>query len=265
MNKKVIVITGSSSGIGETLANHFVDKGHTVYGLSRSRKEKGRFQHIATDVTNKENVLQSVQQIINEAGRIDVLINNAGVGMLGAIEDVTKEDFDKLINVNIYGVIYMMQAVLPLMRGQKSGHILNVSSIASNHGLPFRGYYSASKSAIDRITESVRLENQNTGIEITTVNFGDIKTPIAESRIQSTVSPFYKKSYEKLVQIIDEEVDQGLAPEKLIPIIERLMNKKNLKPHYNIGKGIQKFSVTLKRVIGQRMFERMLARYSKLE
>lgn len=185
--------------------------------------------------------------------------------MLGAIEDVTKEDFDKLVNVNIYGVIYMMQAVLPLMRGQKSGHILNVSSIASNHGLPFRGYYSASKSAVDRITESVRLENQNTGIEIITVNFGDIKTPIAESRIQSTVSGFYKSRYDKLAQLIDEEVNHGLDPDKLIPIIERLINKRNLKPHYNIGKGIQKFSVTLKRVIGQRMFERMLARYSKLD
>lgn len=265
MNKKVIVITGSSSGIGETLANHFVDKGHTVYGLSRSRKDKVRFHHIATDVTNKENVLQSVQQIIKEAGRIDVLINNAGVGMLGTIEDVLKEDLDKLFNVNLYGAIYMMQAVLPLMRGQKSGHILNVSSIASNHGLPFRGYYSASKSAIDRMTESVRLENQNTGIEIITVNFGDIKTPIAESRIHSTVSPFYKKSYDKLTEVIDEEVDKGLEPGKLIPVIEKLINKKNLKPHYNIGKGIQKFSVTLKRVIGQRMFEKMLAKYSKLD
>ena len=265
MNKKVIVITGSSSGIGETLANHFVERGHIVYGLSRSRKDSLKFNHIATDVTNKENILQSIQQIINEAGRIDVLINNAGVGMLGAIEDVTKEDFDKLVNVNIYGVIYMMQAVLPLMRGQKSGHILNVSSIASNHGLPFRGYYSASKSAIDRITESIRLENQNTGIEIITVNFGDIKTPIAESRIQSTVSSFYKSRYDKLAQLIDEEVNHGMEPEKLIPIIERLINKHNLKPHYNIGKGIQKFSVTLKRVIGQRMFERLLARYSKLD
>src|SRR5690606_29228449 len=152
MNPKVIVITGTSSGIGETLANYFVKKGHTVYGLSRSRQDKIAFHHIATDITIKENVIQSVQQIINEAGRIDVLINNAGVGMLGAVEDVTKEDLEKLLNVNLFGVIYTMQAVLPLMRLQKQGHILNVSSIASNHGLPFRGFYSASKSAIDRIT-----------------------------------------------------------------------------------------------------------------
>lgn len=265
MNKKIIIITGSSSGIGETLANHFVESGHTVYGLSRSNREKGKFKHIATDVTKRENVFQSVAQIIDEVGKIDVLINNAGVGMLGAIEDATKEDLDKLINVNIFGSLFMMQAVLPHMRKQKSGHILNVSSIASNHGLPFRGYYSASKSAIDRMTESVRLENHKTGVEITTVNFGDIQTPIADSRIQSTVSPFYKKNYEKITQYIDQEVQHGMKAEALIPIITRLLRKKNLKPHYHIGKPMQKFSITLKRVIGQRMFERLLANYSKLE
>lgn len=265
MSNKVIVITGSSSGIGETLANYFVQKGHAVYGLSRSRQDKINFNHIATDVTNKENVIQSIQQIINEAGRIDVLINNAGVGMLGAVEDVTKEDIDKLLNVNLLGVIYTMQAVLPLMRLQKSGHVLNVSSIASNHGLPFRGFYSASKSAIDRITESVRLENRKTGIEIATLNFGDIKTPIAESRIQSTVSNFYKNNYDKLIESIDEEVQKGMQPEKLIPVINRLIHSKNLKPHYHIGKSMQVFSITLKRIIGQRKFEQLLARYSKLD
>lgn len=265
MSKKVIVITGSSSGIGETLANYFTQKGHQVYGLSRSRKDDIAFKHIATDVTNKQNVLSSIHQIIHEAGRIDVLINNAGLGMLGAIEDVSKEDLDQLFNVNIYGVIYTMQAVLPLMRQQKSGHILNVSSIASNHGLPFRGYYSASKSAVDRITEAVRLENQHTGIEITTLNFGDIKTGIAESRIHSSTSKYYQNQMRKLNEIIDKEVEEGTAPEKLIPVIEKFIHKRNLKPHYNIGKRIQTFSVTLKRVIGQRMFEKLLARYSKLD
>lgn len=265
MNKKVIVITGSSSGIGATLADYFQQKGHSVYGLSRSKKDKVTFKHIATDVTSKENVIQSIQQIINEAGRIDVLINNAGVGMLGAIEDVTREDLEKLMNVNVMGVIHTLQATLPLMRLQKSGHILNVSSIASNHGLPFRGFYSASKSVVDRITESVRMENRGTGIEIATLNFGDIQTPIAENRIQSTVSGFYKNNYEKLIKTIDEEVEHGMKPEKLIPIIERLIHKKNLKPHYHIGKPMQTFSVTLKRVIGQRRFEQLLARYSKLD
>lgn len=265
MDKKVIVITGSSSGIGESLANYFVDKGHSVYGLSRTKKGKPKFSHISTDVSNQENVFRSVQQIMDEVGRIDVLINNAGIGMLGTIEDVKKEDFDKLLSVNVYGVIYAIQAVLPLMRNQGYGHIINISSIASNHGLPFRGCYSASKSVVDRITEAVRLENQNTGVEIFALSLGDIKTPIAESRVYSTVSSFYKEKFQKLQKIIDKEVENGMKPEKLSPIIERFFDKKNLKSHYTIGKPIQKFSITLKRILGQRYFEKLLANYSKID
>lgn len=265
MDKKVIVITGSSSGIGESLANYFVLKGHTVYGLSRSGKMNESFQHIPTDVTDQANVFRSVQQIVEEAGRIDVLINNAGIGMLGTIEDVKKEDFDKMLNVNVYGTIYTMQAVLPLMRTQKSGYIINISSIASNHGLPFRGCYSASKSVVDRITEAVRLENQKTGIEIFALSLGDIKTPIAESRVYSTVSNYYKSKFQKLQKIIDEEVDKGMKPEKLAPIVEKFIYRKKLKSHYTIGKPLQKFSITLKRILGQRYFEKLLASYSKLD
>ncbi|MDD3457928.1 MAG: SDR family NAD(P)-dependent oxidoreductase [Weeksellaceae bacterium] len=265
MDKKVVVITGSSSGIGKTLANYFAVKGHVVYGLSRSKCENQDFVHISTDVTDFENVYRSIQQVLDESERIDVLINNAGIGMLGTIEDVKKEDFDKLLNVNVYGVIYTMQVVLPLMRKQGSGHIVNISSIASNHGLPFRGCYSASKSAVDRITESVRLENQNTGIEIFSLSLGDIKTSIAESRIYSTVSPYYKESYLKLQHAIDEEVGKGLAPEQIAPKIEKFIYKKNLKSHYTIGKPVQKYSITLKRILGQRYFEKLVARYSRLD
>lgn len=263
--KKIIVITGSSSGIGESLANYFTERGHLVFGLSRTKNKNLKFKHIPTDVTNRENVYRAIQQIFTETGRIDVLINNAGIGMLGTIEDVKKEDFDKLLNVNVYGVIYSIQEVLPIMRNQKSGHIINVSSIASNHGLPFRGCYSASKSVIDRITESIRLENQNTGVEIFALSLGDIKTSIAESRIYSTVSVYYKNQYQKLQKIIDQEVDKGLDPKKIPPKVEKFIYKKGLKSHYTIGKPIQRFSITLKRILGQRYFERLLANYSKLD
>ncbi|MGB6093390.1 MAG: SDR family NAD(P)-dependent oxidoreductase [Moheibacter sp.] len=265
MEKKVIVITGSSSGIGETLAGYFAAKGHTVYGLSRSKGNQSNFTHIPTDVTDRGNVFRSIAQIIEKSGQIDVLINNAGIGMLGTVEDVKREDFDKLLNVNVYGVIYTIQAVLPLMRKQASGHIINISSIASNHGLPFRGCYSASKSVIDRLTEALRLENQKTGVEIFALSLGDIKTSIADSRIYSTVSPFYKSKYKKLQVIIDDEVDHGMKTEKLVPIMEKFIYRKNLKSHYTVGKPIQKFSITLKRILGQRYFEKLLARYSKLD
>lgn len=266
MNSKVIVITGSSSGVGLTLANYFHDRGHQVYGLSRSKKGQEKFIHIPTDVSNKENVKQTFQQILTETNnQIDVLINNAGIGMLGAVEDASKDDIEKLLNVNVYGPIYTMQEVLPVMRTQQSGHILNVSSIASNNGLPFRGYYSASKAMIDRLIESARLENRNTGVEITTLNFGDIKTNIAESRVKTFVSSFYKSKYDAMVKDIDHEVALGTPTKDLIPIIEEILNKKNLKPHYYIGKTMQKFSVTLKNILPQKVFENIIAKYSKLD
>ncbi|MBF0596555.1 SDR family NAD(P)-dependent oxidoreductase [Faecalibacter rhinopitheci] len=266
MQSKVIVITGSSSGVGLTLANYFHDKGHQVYGLSRSKKGQEKFMHIATDVSDKENVERTFQQILAETNnRIDVLINNAGIGMLGAVEDASKNDIEKLLNVNVYGPIYTMQEVLPVMRAQKYGHILNVSSIASNNGLPFRGYYSASKAMIDRLIESARLENRHTGVEITTLNFGDIKTNIAEGRVKTFVSSFYKKKYDEMVADIDHEVAQGTPTEDLIPIIEGIMNQKNTKPHYYIGKTMQKFSVTLKSILPQKVFENIIAKYSKLD
>ncbi len=266
MQSKVIVITGSSSGVGLTLANYFHSLGHQVYGLSRTKKGQEKFQHIATDVSDKENVHQSFQHILNETNqRIDVLINNAGIGMLGAVEDAKKDDIEKLLNVNVYGSLYTMQEVLPIMRAQKQGHILNVSSIASNSGLPFRGYYSASKAMIDRLVESARLENRHTGVEITTLNFGDIKTNIAESRVKTFVSKFYQTKYDAMVADIDHEVLQGTPTEELIPIIENIMNQKNLKPHYYIGKSMQKFSVTLKNILPQKMFENIIAKYSKLD
>ena len=115
MQSKVIVITGSSSGVGLTLANYFHDKGHQVYGLSRTAKGQKKFKHIATDVSDKENVKRSFQQIFSETNnQIDVLINNAGIGMLGAVEDASKADIEKLLDVNVYGPIYTMQEVLPI-------------------------------------------------------------------------------------------------------------------------------------------------------
>lgn len=266
MQSKIIVITGSSSGVGLTLANYFHDKGHQVYGLSRTAKGQERFKHIPTDVSNKENVQQSFRQIFAETNqKVDILINNAGIGMLGAVEDATKQDIEKLLDVNVYGTIYTMQEVLPVMRKQASGYILNVSSIASNNGLPFRGYYSASKAMVDRLIEAARLENRKTGIEISTLNFGDIKTNIAEGRVKSFVSKFYQQKFDAMVADIDHEVTLGTPTEDLIPIIENILNQKNLKPHYYIGKSMQKFSVTLKSILPQKVFENIIAKYSKLD
>ena len=118
---------------------------------------------------------------------------------------------------------------------------------------------------IDRLIESARLENRHTGVEIATLNFGDIKTNIAEGRVKTFVSKFYQKRYDAMVADIDHEVQDGTPTEDLIPIIENILAQKNLKPHYYIGKSMQKFSVTLKNILPQKMFENIIAKYSKLD
>ena len=138
-----IIITGTSTGIGFALAEYFGKKGHKIFGLSRKNVESQYFTSIPTDITDNTQVQAAISEILKTESRIDVLINNAGMGMVGAVEDSTKEDILKLFNLNLVGAVQMMTAVMPKMREQKFGQIINVSSIGSEMGLPFRGFYSA--------------------------------------------------------------------------------------------------------------------------
>ncbi len=161
-----IIITGTSSGIGFVLAEYFGKKGHHVYGLSRKFTESEYFKSIPTDITDNDAVQNCHCGSFKTENRIDVLINNAGMGMVGSVEDSTKEDILKLFNLNLVGSVQMMTAVMPKMRENKFGKIINVSSIGSEMGLPFRGFYSASKSALDKVTEAMRYEVYPWNIEV---------------------------------------------------------------------------------------------------
>ena len=194
-----ILITGTSAGIGFTLAEYLGKKGHTVFGLSRKMVVSPYFKTIPTDITDNTQVQNAITEVLKTEKRIDVLINNAGMGMVGSVEDSTQEEILKLFNLNLVGSVQMMTAVLPKMREQKMGKIINVSSIGSEMGLPFRGFYSASKSALDKVTEAIRYEVSPWKIDVCTLHLGDIKTKIAENRVKTEVSEPYKKTFEKVL------------------------------------------------------------------
>jgi len=146
MNKKVVLITGGSSGIGKSIGIYLTQKGYKVYGTTRSlnkQKDFKDFKLLELDVTKSDTIASAVSYIINDEGRIDVLINNAGVGITGAIEETPIAEIDKAFDTNLNGPIRMIQSVLPQMRSQKNGLIINITSIAGNMGLPYRGIYSA--------------------------------------------------------------------------------------------------------------------------
>ena len=260
-----IIITGTSSGIGFVLAEYFGKKGHRVFGLSRKMVESQYFKTIPTDITDNLQIQQAVSEILKTERNIDVLINNAGMGMVGAVEDSTKEDILKLFNLNLVGAVQMMSAVLPRMREHKSGKIINISSIGSEMGLPFRGFYSASKSALDKVTEAIRYEVSPWNIAVCTLHLGDIKTKIAENRVKTKVSEPYQKTFEKIYSIMNAHVDDGTEPLEVAEYIDKLLTKKSWKAHYYFGKFGQKIGVPLKWILPQNFYENLMRKYNQMD
>lgn len=260
-----IIITGTSTGIGFALAEYFGKKGHQVYGLSRKNTESEFFKTIPTDITNHSQVENAISEILKIEKRIDLLINNAGMGMVGAVEDSKKEEILKLFNLNLVGAVQMMTGVLPKMREQKSGKIINISSIGSEMGLPFRGFYSASKSALDKVTEAIRYEVSPWKIDVCTLHLGDIKTKIAENRVKTEVSEPYKKTFEKVYALMNSHVDDGSEPVEVAEYIEKLLGKKTWKAHYYFGKFGQKIGVPLKWILPQNFYENLMKKYNKMD
>lgn len=260
-----IIITGSSAGIGFALAEYFGKKGHQVFGLSRKAVNSEYFTTLPTDITDNNQIVQAVSEILKTEKRIDVLINNAGMGMVGAVEDSMQDEILKLFNLNLVGSVQMMSAVLPTMRNQKGGKIINISSIGSEMGLPFRGFYSASKSALDKVTEAMRYEISPWNVNVCSLHLGDIKTKIAENRVKTNVSEPYKKSFEKVYALMNSHVDEGADPLEVAEYIEKLLAKKSWKAHYYFGKFGQKIGVPLKWMLPQNFYEKLMKRYSQMD
>ena len=261
---KTIIITGTSSGIGFVLAEYFGKKGHTVYGLSRKFTENQYFRSIPTDITDNGAVQNAIAEILKAETRIDVLINNAGMGMVGPVEDSTKEDILKLFTLNLVGAVQMMSSVLPGMRENRFGQIINVSSIGSEMGLPFRGFYSASKSALDKVTEAIRYEVYPWNIDVCSLHLGDIKTKIAENRVETKVSEPYQNIFEKVYALMNAHVGDGTEPLAVAEYIDRLLSKNKWKAHYYFGKLGQKIGVPLKWILPQGIYENLMKKYNKL-
>ena len=197
---KIVLITGASSGIGKSTAEFLASKNHTVYGTGRSPKsnENNSYSLIPLDVTKLDTIQEAINHIISKEGRIDVLVNNAGMGITGPIEDTPTTEMRKVFETNFFGAIDVMKAVLPQMRKQKSGVIINVTSIAGYMGLPYRGVYSATKGALDLVSEAIRMEVKEFGIKIATIAPGDVATNIAAGRYHTPVfeDSAYKEKYQ---------------------------------------------------------------------
>ncbi|WP_109298697.1 SDR family oxidoreductase [Aquimarina sp. AU474] len=265
----VVLITGGSSGIGKSIGTYLKQKGYIVYGTSRNPSKLPNFEPftlLKLDVADRSTIQSAIKKIQEEQGRIDVLINNAGAGITGPLEEIPEEEIQRNFTTNYFGAINVTKAVLPLMREQKSGLVINITSIAGYMGLPFRGVYSASKAALEITTEAWRMELKSFNINMTNIAPGDFATNIAAGRYHAPVlsdSP-YKKSYGDSLALMDDHVDAGSDPLEMAKVVFKVINTKKPKVHYKVGVFMQKFSVVLKRILPDRVYEKLLMNHYKL-
>ncbi len=183
---KVVLITGASSGLGRAAAEALARRGYRVFGTSRRPSDDPRpYEMLRLDVRRDESVAACVQDVVRRAGRIDVLVNNAGYGLKGMIEEASGDQVRDQFETNFMGAVRMVQAVLPIMRGQRQGRIINVSSVAGRMGLPGEAFYCASKFALEGFTESLAFEVERFGIRVCVVEPGAFRTEIVPHSVEA--------------------------------------------------------------------------------
>ena len=263
----IVFITGVSSGFGLETARLLAQEGHTVYGTVRREVEPlPQVQYLHVDVRDRDAVLNAVAQVIEKEGRIDVLVNNAGMGIGGPLEFATEEEIRLQMDTNFMGLVHCVDAVLPHMRRQGGGKIIALSSIGGLMGLPFQGFYSASKFAIEGYCEALRLETQQQGIKVVVFRPGDFSTGFTGSRKKVAdeaalqAYPLYREAIEK----VEHDENGGLKPVVLAQKISRIINMQHPRNGYVVASFEQKLSVWIKRILPAKWFDRILGSYYKL-
>lgn len=270
MDKQVVLITGASSGLGKAIGIFLTNKNYKVYGTSRNPsklKDFTAFEILQLDVNDPSTIQKAIQTILAKENRLDILINNAGIGITGPIEDTPEEEIKKAFDTNFYGPLRVAKAVLPQMRAQNKGLIINVTSIAGYMGLPYRGFYSSVKAALIILTEALSSEVKQFGITVADVAPGDFKSNIAAGRYHTPIfeNSAYKKVYTDVLQQIDDEVDSGMDVQVMVDQVYKVIKSKKPKLHYKAGAFMQKFSIVLKFLLPSRMYEKLILNHYKLD
>lgn len=267
---KVILITGASSGIGKACAELLVKEGHIVYGTSRKERksEIDNLFFLACDVTDRRSVEECVRQIQETSGRLDVVMNNAGAGIVGALELTTKEEYDFQMRTNFEGMFNVCSAVIPIFREQRSGKIINVSSVGGVMGLPFQGLYSASKFAIEGYSEALRLELHPFGVHVVLIQPGDFNTGFTSSRIISAATKQhkdYKDQFETTLKIIEDNENNGGSPDKIARLVMHIVAKRKPAFRHPVGNIVERLSIFVKRLVPGRFYQWILRVYYQVK
>ena len=259
---KVVVITGASSGIGNELANLYAKNGHIVYGVGQRTLENTQFNYYKVNISNPENCEEFINEVISKHKKIDILINNAGMGISAPIENTNLSDAKKLFDVNFFGSVNMVKCVLPHMRKANSGHIVNVSSVASFVPIPFQIFYSASKAALDAFASGLRSEIKDYKIQVTCVHPGDVKTGFTASRKKELLdsSNPYSKNYNSAVGHMEHDEQNGMSAAKVAKKIYKISFKKHTRATNVIG-GKYKLMCALLKIFNPKLREAIVRKF----
>jgi NAD(P)-dependent dehydrogenase (short-subunit alcohol dehydrogenase family) len=257
-SQKVVLITGASSGVGQSTARLLSQTGYKVFGTSRNPAAAAAIPNVkmlALDVTSEHSVVACVKAVANDAGRIDVLVNNAAYELAGALEEISIEEAKAQFETNFFGVVRMVNAVLPYMRQQKQGQIINVSSLSGVSSIPFMGIYSASKFALEGYTDALRMEVKPFNIHVSLTEAGFLKTPMMNKR---QVSAAQLKEYDlwrnRAFTAIRDQEQKAPDAQLVSQTMLRIITSKRPRLRYLIG-GQAKFATRLQRFLPEAAYE----------
>ena len=266
--KKVILITGTAHGIGKSTAQYLIDKGHIVYGGDILVEENLYLNEIGgvaleMDVTKQDHVDSAINQIIAEQGRIDVLVNNAGIAVGSAIEDVSMEDALYQFEVNLFGIGRTVKAALPYMRAQGSGTIINISSVLGKAYNPLYGWYVSSKHALEGWSDVLRLEVEQFGIDVVIVEPGMIKTNIGNYSAQYFEKYSKNSAYANFYDSPDDEEENSFDnysdPIVIAKVIDKAIDAKNPKTRYSAG-AYSWILLTMRSILPDKCFDKLIVK-----
>ena len=275
-NRSVVLVTGASSGIGQACAVYLANQGYQVFGTTRRdpsqvasgfrelRSQGDALEIITMDVNDNESVMRGVASIVEQCGRLDVVVNCAGFGIAGSVEETSDDEAQKIFDTNVVGILRVCRAAIPTMRAQGSGILVNISSIGGLIGLPFQGFYSATKFALEGLTEALRMEIQRFGLRAVLIEPGDFCTGFTDSRafvVQSSTSDVYREAQAHVIGIVEKDERGGSSPESIARLVGKVIAKRSPRVRYTVGPIAQKLAAGLKRVLPSKWFEWALSKY----
>ncbi len=256
---KVVLLTGAASGLGRAAAMHLAGIGHRVFGGDLEVPSVAGVTGLRLDVTDPASAAAAVDEVVRSAGRLDVLVNNAGFGIAGSVEDTSLDEARAQLDVNFFGVLNMTRAALPAMRRQGRGLVISISSIGGLIALPFQSLYSASKFAVEGLAEALSEEVRPFGIDVVLVEPADFRTGFTGARrvvaaAREGSDSAYAAAFARALQVIEADERTGSDPELIGPLLARIIASRRPRLRYSVGSSLERLTIGLRRVLPARAF-----------